>query len=326
MHGQRQRREFLAALIAGGLATHHPVRAQGYPAQSVRLVVPYAAGTNADGLARQVASRMAPLLGQSMVVENRAGGGAIIGTDAVAKAVPDGYTLLFGATQTAINMSLYKKLPYDTMRDLVPVVRVSNQPQAVVVNASLPARTIQEFVEFAKKNPGRLNYASTGTGNSGHLASAYFAHLAGVDMKHVAYNNYGQLMTDLLRGEVHLLMYPYPGVSAQINDGRLRVLATTGAKRPSFLSQVPTMVELGYTDLILPAWQGIFAPARTPQPAIDAIYKAVSQVLKDPEVQRKMLESGTEVALEGPAEFAAFVRTQAAVYARMVSVSGATAD
>ncbi|MDO8278890.1 MAG: tripartite tricarboxylate transporter substrate binding protein [Burkholderiaceae bacterium] len=305
---------------------HSLLRAQAYPSQPIRLIVPYAAGTNADGLARQLAPRVSAILGQQLIVDNRPGAGAIIGTEMVVRAAPDGYTLLFGATQTAINISLYKKLPYDTLRDLAPVVRISNQPQAVVINAALPPKSIPELVEYAKKNPGKLNYANTGVGNSGHLANVYFAHLAGIDMKHVSYNNFGKLLTDMLRGDIHMLIYPLPGVSAQIDAGKLRPLATTGEKRVSFMAQLPTMVELGYKDLVLPAWQGIFAPARTPPAVMDTIYRAFAQVLNDPQVQSKMLESGTEVALENPVEFGKFIRSQAAIYEKMVKISGATAE
>ena len=311
-----------SCLLVFSLTSH----AKDYPSKPISLIVPYAAGTSADLLARDIAPLVGARLGQPIVVENRPGAGAIIGTQAVVRATPDGHTLLFGATQTAINISLYKNLPYDTLRDLVPVVRVSNQPMVLVVNKELPVQSIQELVAYMKRNPGKLNYADTGTGNSVHLAGAYLSFEAGVPMQRVSYNSLGKLIVDRVRGDINLLIYPYQGVSSQLKTGALRALATTGARRASFLADLPTMVELGYPDFILPAWQGIFAPAQTPAAVLEMIYRATAEALQGQAITKKLLDSGTELTVESPKVFADFFAAQAKKYQELVKMTGALPD
>ena len=301
-------------------------QAKEYPSKPISLIVPYAAGTSADLLARDVAPLISARLGQSIVVVNRPGAGAIIGTQAVVRATPDGHTLLFGATQTAINISLYKNLPYDTLRDLVPVVRVSNQPMVLVVNKDLPVQSIQELVAYMKRNPGKLNYADTGTGNSVHLAGAYLSFEADAPMQRVSYNSLGKLIVDMVRGDINLLIYPYQGVSSHLKTGALRALATTGVQRAAFLADLLTMVELGYPDFILPAWQGIFAPAQTPTAVLEMIYRATAEALQGQAITKKLLDRGTEVVVESPKVFADFFTAQAKQYQALVKMTGALPD
>ena len=235
-----------------------------YPSRPIRLIVPYSAGSGADITARQTMAKLSEVLGQNIVIENRPGTSAIVGTDAVAKAAPDGYTLLFGVTQHAINPTLQPKLPYDTLKDFVPVARVTSQPLYMAVNSAVPGKSVAEVIAHIKASPGKYNYASTGIGTSIHLAGAYFAWQAGVEMSHIPYTNASQTMVDLGRGEVQVLFYTYQPVLPQMQAGRIKLLGSTGAKRSAWAPDVPTMEEAGMPGFVMPAWHGVFAPAKTP--------------------------------------------------------------
>jgi tripartite-type tricarboxylate transporter receptor subunit TctC len=312
----------LAALAAIGVLISPAFAADDYPNRPIKLIVPYGAGTGADILARQVTPGMHQLLKQPVIVENRPGAGAVLGTEAVATATPDGYTLLFGATQTSINPHVYN-LKFDTLKDLIPVVRVSNAPLILAVTKHLPVNSLAELVAYAKKNPGKLNYTSAGVGSSPHLAGAFLGKLAGIDVVHVPSNNIPQAIADLIRGEIHFIFYPYVGIKGQIEAGDLRVLGSTNATRTKFLKDAPTMVELGYPDFVLPAWQGIFAPRGTPDAIVDKIYRSVAESLgPDAKLADTLEQTGTEVKIESPSEFAAFVRKQLDVYGEIVKAAG----
>jgi putative tricarboxylic transport membrane protein len=300
--------------------------AQNFPSRSMRMIVPYGPGTGADFVARQLTRKMPELLGQQVVIDNRPGAGAILGTDLVSKAPPDGYTMLLGATQTAINPTLYTKLPYNTLTDLVPVARVSNQPLLLVTSATLSAASVPDLIAYAKGKPGQPNFTSTGSGTINHLVGAFFNYQAHVSMTHIAYTNVAQMIADLVRGEIGVVFYPYVALRGQIDSGQLKVLAITGAERSPLLPKVPTMVELGYPEFVLPAWQGIFVPAHTPRQVIDTIYVATANALKDPVIVNAITGSGTDVKLESPEEFAKFFRGQINLYSKIVSISGAKAD
>lgn len=306
------------AIAMVGILAAPAFAAESYPDRPIRLIVPYGAGTGPDILARQIVPGIHQQLKQPVIVENRPGAGAVLGTEAVATAAPDGYTLLFGATHTAINPHMFN-LRFDTMKDLVPVVRVSNAPLILAVNKHLPVTSVEELVAHAKKNPGKLNYTSTGNG----LAGAFFAKLAGIDVVHVPYDNILQAITDLVRGEIHFIFYPYVGIKGQIDAGDLRVLASTNATRTTFLKDAPTMVELGYKDFVLSAWQGIFVPKGTPNEIVDKIYRSVADSLgPDAKLAALLAETGTEVKLESPSEFAAFVRREFDLYGEIVKSAG----
>lgn len=313
-----------ATLLSLGLMSN--AAAQSFPNRPIRVVVPYGPGTGADFVARQVTRKMSEILGQEIAVENRPGAGAIIGTNIVAKAAPDGYTLLLGATQTAINPTLYSKLPYNTLNDLAPVARISSQPLMLVISSTIPAKTIPELIAYAKSKPGQPNYSSTGSGTINHLVGSFFNYLAGVSMTHIAYTSAPQMVVDLMRGEVGAVFYPYVGLKNQIDSGQLRMLATTSAERLQLYPQIPTMVELGYADFVLPAWQGIFAPAQTPKPVIDILYNAIAKSLADPAVISSFTGSGNDVKLETPEEFARFLGGQIELYSKIVKISGTKAD
>ena len=243
-----------------------PSAAQGqsYPTRPIRVIVPYSAGSGADITARQTMAKLSEVLGQNIVLENRPGTSAILGTDAVAKAAPDGYTLLFGVTQHAINPTLQSKLPYDTLNDFVPVARVTSQPLYMGVNAAVPGQSVAEVVAHLKANPGKYNYGSTGIGTSIHLAGAYFASRAGLTMTHVIYTNAAQCIVDLGRGEFQVLFYTHSPLLPQVQTGRVKMLGSTGAKRSAWALDIPTMEEAGMPGFVMPAWHGVFAPAKTP--------------------------------------------------------------
>jgi tripartite-type tricarboxylate transporter receptor subunit TctC len=320
----RSGRVVLAAIAVLGILTGPASAAEGYPNKPIRLIVPYGAGTGADLLARQIAPGMQQQLKQPVLVENKPGAGAVIGSEAAANAAPDGYTLLFGATQTAINPHLYN-LRFDTMKDLVPVVRVSNAPLVLAVSKHLPVTSVEELVAYAKKNPGKLNYTSAGDGSSPHLAGAFFAALAGIDVVHVPYNNIPQAITDMVRGDIGFIFYPFVGIRGQVDAGDLRVLASTNATRTTFLKDTPTMVELGYKDFVLPAWQGIFVRRGVSSEIVDKIYHSVADsVGSDAKLAEILEKTGTEVKIESPSEFSAFVGRQIGVYGEIVKSAGLT--
>lgn len=300
--------------------------AQSFPTKPIRLVVPYGPGTGADFVGRQITRGMSELFGQQIVVDNRPGGGAIIGSEIVAKAAPDGHTLLLGATQTAINPSLYKKMPYDTLNDFIPVARVSSQPLVLTISALLPATSVPELIALAKKTPGKPNFTSTGSGTINHLVGAFFNHQAQISMTHIAYTNVAQMILDMVRGEIGVVFYPYVTVRGHVESGQLKPLAVTSAERSALLPKVPTMVEAGFPQFVLPAFQGIFAPAKTPRRVVDALYGATAKTLADPAVVKAITTAGTDVKLESPEEFTKFFRSQIDLYAKIVPMSGAKAD
>ena len=325
--GHRAATHAIVALMAlAWLCCESLALAQSFPARPMRLVVPYGPGTGADFVGRQVARGMSDVLGQQVVVDNRPGGSAIIGSEIVAKAAPDGHTLLLGATQTAINPSLYKKMPYDTLADFIPVARASSQPLVLTISTTLPATSVAELIAYAKKTPGQPNFTSTGSGTINHLVGAFFNFQAQIRMTHIAYTNVAQMITDMVRGEIGVVFYPYVAVRGQVEAGQLRALALTSAERSALLPKIPTMIELGYPEFALPAWQGIFAPANTPRQVVEAIYDATAKTLTDPAVVKSITNAGTDVKLESPEEFTKFFRSQINLYAKIVPISGAKAD
>ena len=277
------------------LAALSPAGAQPYPNRAIKLVVPYSAGSGADITARQTMAKLSGILGQSIVIENRPGASGMTGTDSVARAAPDGYTLLFGVTQHAINPGLYRKLPYETLADFAAVARVTSQPLFLGVPTSLPAKSVAELVAYVKARPGKLNYASTGIGTSIHLAGAFFAFKAALEMSHVPYTNASQAIADLGRGEVQVLFYTHQPLIPQVDAGRVRILGTTGAARSSWAPEVPTMTEAQIADFVMPAWHGVFAPANTPAEVVDVLEKALARVAADPDYRKDLEPTGTDI-------------------------------
>ena len=318
----------VAALLAA-LAVLLPLSgaaAQSYPNRPIKLVVPYSAGSGADITARQTMAKLASVLSQNIVIENRPGASGMTGTDAVARATPDGYTLLFGVTQHAINPGLHKRLPYDTLADFVPVARVTSQPLFLGVSASLPAKSVAELVRHIKGHPGKLNYASTGIGTSIHLAGAFFAFKAGLQMSHVPYTNASQAVVDLGRGEVQVLFYTHAPLMPQVETGRVRILGTTGTARSSWAPDVPTMAEAQIPDFVMPAWHGVFAPVNTPTEVVDVLEKALARVAADPDYRKDLEPTGTDIYYATSKDFDRFVRSEIERFREIIQISGTKAD
>lgn len=311
----------LAAAIAACAIVGSPAVAQEYPTKTIQMIVPFSAGSGADAAARQIASRLAAKLGQQIVVDNMPAGNTIVGADTVAKAAPDGYTLLFHATQFIVSPALFKSLPYDTLKDFVPVARVTSQSLLLAIPTSLKIDNLKDFVAYAKKNPG-LNYASTGLGSSLHLAGAYFDHVAGLKANHIPYKTAAQALADLVRGDVAYMFYPYPPFKPHIDTGKLKILGSSGAEKPVFFPEAQPMTSFGYKDFVLPAWHAIYAPARTPRPIIDKLEKALKEIAEDPDTVSKMSAVGIDIYYAGSAELAKLLPQEIEKYAKIIDIAG----
>lgn len=314
----------LLMLAAAALAVAPAVQAGPYPEKPIRLVVPWPAGGSSDAAARLVARHLQDRLKQPIVLENKAGASGNIGTEIVAKAAPDGYTLLLSSGPFSINPSLYKALPFDTVRDFIPVAQIANTPSVLVVHPSMPANTIQEFVAIAKRAP--INVASPGNGSAQHLALALFEKKAGVNLTHVPYKGGAPALTDLLGGQVLAMVSGFPEVAPHIKSGKLRALAVTTAGRSTFLGQVPALTEVGLADGGSAGWNGIHVPARTPADIVARLSQEVNAVLDMPEVREQLSGLGFEVRRSSQQEFAAFVTQQMARWKEAVTLSGAQLD
>lgn len=279
--------------------------AQAYPNKPVRLVVPFAAGGSVDSVARLIGTKLAERLGQPVVVDNRTGAGGNIGTQVVVSAAPDGYTLLWGvASNIAINASMYKGLPYDVRKDLVPVSLVAQVPNLLLVSNTIPAKNVAEFITYAKANPG-LAFASAGTGSSSHLTSELFRSEAGLDMVHVPYKGTSQAYPDLISGRVAMMA---DGVTSPMaSGGKAHALAVTAKKRSPMLPDVPTVAEVGMSGIDVTAWMGILAPAGTKSEVVGRLNAAISEILRDPEVLQSFAKAGAEPLGGTPTSFGEFI-------------------
>jgi len=301
-------RYVLAALAALLL---NPALAQIYPSKPVRLIVPFAAGGGNDNVARLVGKRLSDSLGQPVVVDNRPGAGGVVGAELAAKAAPDGYTLFLGGVGShAINPNLHEKLPYDPVRDFAPIELLAQAPLVLVVHPSVPARDIAEFIAYARAHPGKLNFASNGNGSSSQLAAVMFGSMAGVDMVHVPYKGLSPALTDLLSGQVQLMFSSVVAILPHIKAGKLRGLATTGAKRLASLPELPTLAESGLPGYEASSWYGILAPAGTPRDIVMKLNAELSKALEQPEVKNSLLAEGAEPAGGSPEAFAAHIRAE----------------
>lgn len=295
--------------------------AEDYPTKTIRLVVPYSAGSGIDAVARQIAARLPAKIGQQVVIDNQPAAQSITGTDFVAKAKPDGYTLLLNSTQHTIQPSIFKSLPYDTLKAFVPVARITSQTLLLAVSSNLPVKNFQEFVAYAKSHPG-MNYASTGTGSSLHLAGAYLNYVADLKANHIPYGAAAQAISDLARGDIGFMFYPYPPFKAQIDAGRLRILAVTSAERAAFMPSAPTLVELGYQDFVMPAWHAFYAPAGTPRPVVDKLNHALMEILKDPDTVAKLAAIGVDTYPMSPDDLAKELPKEIAKYGKIAELAG----
>jgi tripartite-type tricarboxylate transporter receptor subunit TctC len=299
--------------------------AQGkFPEKAITLVVPYGAGTGTDALGRKLASVMQDMLGQSMIVDNRAGASAQIGTQFVARSAPDGHTLLVGTDQiVCYNPVLFKSLPYNVNKDLTPVAGLTLHPYVLVVPTSLNVKTVDELVALGKSKPGSLSFASTGVATSAHLTGELFKQEAKLEMTHVPYQSGAQLFPDLLEGRVSMMFYPYQQVKPYIDSGKLRALATTTEKRTDFLPNVATMPELGYPKTVLGAWLSIWAPAGTPADRVNKLSEAFKKALEMPNVGGTLPPDGVLVSYRNPSALNSYTATQLEVCREVIRVSGA---
>ena len=296
--------------------------AQGsYPDKPIKLVVPYPPGGSTDPVARILATDIGARIGQPIVVENRPGAAGSIGTEAVARAAPDGYTILLHTSVISTDPTLKKNATYDVKRDLAPITLAVTGPYLVVVNNSLPVKNVAELIAYAKANPGKLFYGSAGQGSSGHLIGELFKAAAGIDMTHVPYKGGGPSITGLMGNEVQLLFDTIGGSRQLAESGKLRAIAVTSPARSPVMPTVPTVSESGLKDFEAVYWLGIFAPAKTPQPVIDKLYREIKQSLDDPAIKAKMLEQGNVAQALSPAEFAKVLDSDIARYRKVIETA-----
>ena len=297
-----------------------------YPNRSVRFIVPYTPGAINDFIARLVALKLGDAWGRQVVVDNRPGGGTQIGTDLVAKANPDGYTLLLAPTAFAVNVSLYSRLPYDTVRDFAPVTQVGSAPYLMVCNAQLPVKSVKDLIALAKARPGQLSYASTGSGGSAHLMGEMFKSGAGVDMIHIPYKGLAPGLTDVFSGQVSCTFGTQVALGAHIKAGRVRAVALTGATRSRAAPDVPTIAESGIPDYNGSGWWGVVVPAATQRPILNKLHGDIVRLLNAPDVRERLEVQGVEVAATTPEQFAKFIREEIVRWGRAVKLSGAKPD
>jgi tripartite-type tricarboxylate transporter receptor subunit TctC len=315
-----------ALAIAAGLALAGNAHAQAWPSKPVRVVVAFTAGGTTDILARSIGAQLSEKLKQQFIVDNKPGAGGNLGTELVVRAPADGYTLLVGSVgPIAVNPTLYPKLAYNPLTDLVPIVQIADVPNVLVVHASVPAKSFDEFVAYARANPGKLNYASTGVGTSAHLSGFIFSKRAGLDATHVPYKG-ADALRDLLAGRVQFMFATIPSVIAHINAGTLRAIAVTSVKRSRSLPEVPTVAERGFPGFEAGSWFGYFGPKGTPPEVVATLNKAVNEIIAVPATEAQLIKEGADPAGGTPQDFAQFVQREYEKWRVVVRESGATAE
>ena len=300
-----------------------PALAQtSYPTRTVRLIVPSSPGGGTDISARILAPQLTQFLGQQVIVENRPGAGTMIGGEAVARAAPDGYTLLMGISTLAINPAMYKKVPYDALKDLAPISQAVALSNVLVIHPSLPSRNLKEFIAFAKARPGELNFASAGKGTSPHLSMELFLVLAKLKMLHVPYKGSGPGVTDLIAGHVPVMMPNMLSAQPHIKSGRLRALGVTGSKRAPGADDIPTIAEAGVPGYEAVQWYGVLAPAGTPNDIISKLHAGVVRAVQNPDVRKRLMNDGAEPVGSSPQQFAAYIRAETDKWAKVIKAAG----
>ena len=300
--------------------------AQPYPSKPIRLVVGFTPGGGVDINARLLQPKLTEYLGQQVIVDNRPGAGTNIANEHVAKSAPDGYTLLISTATVAINMSLYKKVPYDTLRDFATVSLFSQSPNILVVHASVPVKSVKEVIALAKARPGALNYSSAGSGTTQHLSGELFKLRTKTDIVHVPYKGSAPSLTALVGGEVSLSFANIPAIFSHVKAGRLRPLANLGPKRSEVMPAVPTMKEAGVSGVEVVVWYGVLAPAATPRDIVSKLSDAVARAARSPDTRQRLIDQGAEPVGNTPEEFGKLLREEVARWAEVVKVSGARAD
>ena len=310
----------LIALVCSGCTA--AVAATTYPDKPVRLIVPFAPGGTIDVLGRIIGEKLSARLGQPFVIDNRAGANSVIGCEIVAHAAPDGHTIIIVAAGFAVNATLSPSLPFDTVRDFAPVGTVAGGPYLMVVHASVPAKTVAEFIAWAKTRPGGVNYASTGIGSPPHLAAELFRLSAGVDLHHVPYKGGGAVLPDLLAGRVSMFFGSISTLRAPVQAGKVRTIAVTTLKRAPAMPDVPTFAESGLPGYEVNGWYGMLAPARTPRNTIAALNGALRQSLEDGDTRARLATNGLDPMPNSPEEFAALIRSEIAKWGKVIRAAG----
>ncbi|HSF20933.1 MAG TPA: tripartite tricarboxylate transporter substrate binding protein [Burkholderiales bacterium] len=314
------KRSFLGSslwIVGGALLAAGSVFAQAYPTKPIRMIIPFGAGGSTDVLVRIVAQKLPEVLGQQVVIDNRTGAGGLIGTELVAKANPDGYTLLGTGSPHAIFPNLYKKVPFQPLNDFAPIMQIAAQPYGLVVHPSLGVKSVKELIALAKKEPGKHNYASSGQGGAMHLFQALFVNMAGIDMVHVPYKGSGPVRADLLGGQVKIGCLGLSSIIENHRAGQIRIIAVTTAKRSPELPDIPAIAETlpGYDTSL---WTGFLAPRGTPAAVIKRIHAEVTKVLRTPEVQKAYQRAGTDIVITDPKAFGQFVAVEYATWGKVV--------
>ena len=301
--------------------------AQSWPTKPVHVVVSFGAGGTADILARMIGERLAPLLGQPVVVENRPGAGGHVGAGLVARAEPDGYTLLLSGSPThSVGPHLFKHLSYEPMRDVPPVAMVAVSPNLLVVNSPLRVKSLDDLVRLARAKPGQLTYSSAGNGTSGHLAAEMLKSMARIDMRHVPYKSGPEAVTGVLSGDVDFIFFTVPAVLPQVEAGKLRALAISSAARSQLVPNVPTVAELGFPGFEALAWYALFAPRDTPKPVVAQLSADLEKILQLPAIRDKMIQLGAEPRYMNPEQLTSFVSVESPKWGELIRASGASAD
>jgi tripartite-type tricarboxylate transporter receptor subunit TctC len=313
----------VVAVALGFCTAFDSAQAQNFPTRSITLVVPFAPGGSTSIVGRGIADKMSELLGEKVVIDNRPGGGGTVGTKAVAKSDPDGYTIVLGYTGTlAIGPSLYRNAGYDPRKDFAPIGLIGNAPNSLVVHPSFPARTVSELIAYAKANPGKVNFGSAGAGTVSHITGEYFARSAGIKLVHIPYKGTGPALTDLLGGHIPMAFAPIPASHPNVSAGMLRALAVTSTTRSSLLPDVPTMAEAGLPGFDASLYYGLAAPAGTPRPIIDKLNQVLRDALASDEVKKQLGADGTEITPGTPEDYADFIDKDEKKWSQLVKASG----
>jgi tripartite-type tricarboxylate transporter receptor subunit TctC len=320
-HSDRSAR--YVACLAAALVYTTAAHAQSYPQKPIRLVAPFAPGGGTDILARLVGQKASEMLGQQLIVDNRGGAGGTIGTDIAAKAPPDGYTLILVSASHAINPGLYHKLPYDSVSDFAPITQIATSPGILVVNPSLPVKSVKDLIALARAKPGQINYASAGSGTPPHLAGELFNVMAKIDMVHVPYKGNAPAFTDVIGGQVSLIFPTMPSAMPFIKSGKLRPIAVTSAKRSPAAPDIPTIAESGLPGYEATSWYGILAPARTPPQMVARLHEVLVSVIGAPDMKDKLAAQGLDPVGNTPQQFAAVIKSEIVKWTKVVKASGA---
>lgn len=321
MHKVRILWKWLLIAVFGWWCPGAAQAAEPYPAKPIRMVVPYSPGGNTDVFARLIAQRLTLAWGQSVVVDNRAGGNTLIGTELVARSIPDGYTIMLTTLTFTVSPSLYKKLPYDTLKDFTPITLAVMLPNVLVVHPSVPAKSLKELIQHVRANPGKLNYASTGSGSSPHLSMELLKTMAGIDLVNIPYKGGGPAMADLMGGQISAQFIGLSVAIPHIKSGKLRALAVTSAKRSSVASDIPAVAETvpGYE---LDTWFGVLGPGGMPMLLVQRLQEEIAKILRSPDFKEHLVSLGAEPVGSTPRQFAAHIKSEIAKYAQIVKIAG----